>query len=869
MKLIRLSLGLTFVALVRCTVAVQCQVPEGIRLPLLPAETRYVVEPAFPDLPPVLASAVVVPPGETNRLILLSKKGLIYSITNLAAPRLTTMLDLSARTYDFSESGLVGFALHPGWRTNREAYVYYATRIPTLHQRLSRFLLDPEDPNRLLPDSETPLISQRDNHETHNGGDLEFGRDGFLYVSLGDGGTGADSFVNGQRIDGSFFSGILRLDVDRRPGSLPPNPHPAVHPDTYRVPADNPFINVTRFANKAVNPETLRTEFYAAGLRNPFRMTVDAQTGDLYANDVGGMRREEVNRIQAGGNYGWLVYEGSLPWSYPIPSGVTYLPPVVEYEHQQGRIAITGGVLVRGDAFPDLKDQYLFADLGGDIGAFPVTDGIGGAIRWIAAAPGTSDLAWIPESGAIYLANVTDGIIRRLELRDRTGPPIPPRLSETGIFEDLASLRPVSSLTEYEVNVPFWSDHAEKRRWFGLPNTGERITFSLESPWRFPVGATWVKHFELEMERGRPASRRRLETRVIVRNSDGVWGATYRWNPEGTDAELVPAGGLDEDLPVVENGQLRVQRWRYPSRTECLGCHNANAGYVLGYNTEQLNREVNSPAGGKTNQLAARIAQGHFQNPPGVLVTLPVLAALDDPAWSLEYRIKSYLSANCSYCHQPQGPTRARWNASLETPLSEARILGERSLVNVVDNLGQVESFIALAGSLHQSAIYRRIAEPGLHRMPPIGSAELNQEAIEAMRTWITSETPGRPTFAGWQVREFGTNAPVDLAGPDADPDSDQLTNEGEFLLGESPVDPARTWRPEIRRTSDQVVLSFQRLPNRRFEVQWTRDLAGAEWLPVDHPANRRFVAAVGGTVDVPLPLQTDQVFYRVQVREP
>jgi len=853
-------------------------VPAGVLLPELPAETRYVLEPAFPGLPPVLAAGIVVPPGETNRLFLLSKSGVIYAITNLAAPDLTTVLDLSSKTFDFSESGLVGFALHPGWRTNREAYVYYATFVspaggtggfPSLHQRLSRFLLDPGDPNRLLPDTETPLITQQDNHETHNGGDLQFRSDGYLYVSLGDGGTGFDSFNNAQKIDGSFFSGILRLDVDRRIGNLPPNPHPAVHEGTYLVPADNPFVGATAFAGKSVNPAALRTEFYAAGFRNPFRMSVDVQTGELYSHDVGGMRREEVNRVQAGGNYGWLVYEGTLPWSFGVPPGVSYLPPLMEYEHQQGRIAITGGALIRGDAFPDLKDHYLFTDLGGDIGTFPVAGGQAGPIRWIANSPGTSDLAWIPESGAIYLANVTDGIVRRLLLRDRTGPPIPPRLSETGIFEDLATLRPVASLTEYQVNVPFWSDYAEKRRWFGMPDTGERIAFSKHGSWEFPLGSTWVKHFDLELERGHPETRKRIETRVIVRNSDGVWGATYRWNASGTDADLVPPGGLDEDLTVVEGGQQRIQRWRYPSRSECLVCHNAAGGPVLGFHTAQLNLEMDLAGGARGNQLAALIARGIFVNPPEGLATLPALAPLEDTRWSLEYRIKSYLSANCSYCHLPGGPTRAQWDASLATPLSRARIMDELSLVNVVDNLGGVESFIVKTGSLHQSAIYRRVSESGLHHMPPIATSELNPQAIQALTTWIAQDTRRRPTLSQWQIDQFGTNAPVELAGPNADPDGDGLTNEGEFLLGESPTDASREWRALIRSSGDRVVLTYPRLPNRRFEIQWSPALKGASWRPLDHPDNRWFVGSVEARVELSLPVESTPVFYRVEVSEP
>src|SRR5262249_48287748 len=162
------------------------------------------------------------------------------------------------------------------------------------HDRLSRFQTSLENPNQALASSEQVMITQADDYENHNGGDLHFGPDGYLYVSLGDEGNQNDAGNNSQRIDKDFFSGLLRIDVDQKPGNLPPNAHPAVSPNAYSIPADNPFVGVTEFNGKAIDPAKVRMEFYAVGLRNPWRFSFDPMTGFLYCGDVGGDLREEI-----------------------------------------------------------------------------------------------------------------------------------------------------------------------------------------------------------------------------------------------------------------------------------------------------------------------------------------------------------------------------------------------------------------------------------------------------------------------------------------------------------------------------------------------------------------------------------------------
>src|SRR4051812_10493888 len=143
---------------------------------------------------------------------------------------------------------------------------------------------------------------------------------------------------------------------------------------------------------------------------------------------------------------------------------------------------------------------------------------------------------------------------------------LPPTLADTGAFSDLIHLTPNDGIVSYDLNIPFWSDGAHKTRWFSLPNTNLTIGFERETPWSFPAGTVWIKHFRLPLKDGDLNSARPIETRFLVRNSEGVYGVTYRWDDSQTNATLVPAEGLDEDIDIEEEGETHTQVWHYPSR---------------------------------------------------------------------------------------------------------------------------------------------------------------------------------------------------------------------------------------------------------------------------------------------------------------
>jgi glucose/arabinose dehydrogenase len=328
---------------------------------------------AFPGLPTFSAPiSIASPPGETNRLFVCEHGGNIVVITNLAAPTRTVFMNLSSRVTLNGEAGLLAIAFHPGFATNGYFYVSYnGTTNSSLSDVVSRFKISASNTNQGDATSETPLYVQRDRAPNHNGGDLHFGPDNYLYISLGDEGDEHNTLHDAQHIDAGFFSGFLRIDVDKLPGNLAPNTNAtALITTNYAVPADNPFVGATTFDGLALNTTQLRTEFWAVGLRNPWRFSFDPVTGTLYCGDVGQDTVEEVDIITKGGNYGWATYEGKLsppPGVSTSGQPVAQNPifPVIQYNHGTGATngnCIIGGVVYRGSRFPGLNGVYVYGD---------------------------------------------------------------------------------------------------------------------------------------------------------------------------------------------------------------------------------------------------------------------------------------------------------------------------------------------------------------------------------------------------------------------------------------------------------------------------------------------------------------------------
>jgi len=765
---------------------------------------------------------VVFPPGETNRVFVLEQHGIVVVVTNLAAPDRTVFLDVRDSTFVGPEEGLVSLAFHPGYASNGRFFVHRVVRggagatAPRFNQ-ISEFRVSASDPAR-AESSERVLIRQEYVGRNHYGGDLHFGRDGYLYGSCGD---GYYPGLNSQRIDGDFFSAIWRIDVDERPESLPPNPHPSVV-GGYRVPPDNPYVGATSFLGSPVDPSEVRTELWSVGLRNPFRFSMDPETGDLWVGDVGFDTYESVFISPKGANHGWPEREGVVPGiiagTVP-PDFLTnpvhrYTPPLFAYSHADGA-CVLGGVVYRGSRFSSLHGYYLFADHShGWVTALkPNANGTTDLVS-LGYQPGVTSVAVNQATDDVWFSELSQQRIWKLTYSGVfTGERLPATLKDTGAFADLATLEPNPGIIAYSVNEPFWSDGAQKRRWFSVPRMEDRLDFRSDGAWEAPPGTVWVKHFDLELTNGVPASSRRLETRFLVRNTNGVYGATYRWTAPD-DAELVPENGMKESISVVENGVRTVREWKYPSRGECLTCHNRAAGLSLSFNTAQFHR-AGPWSEEHGNQIQDLRDAGYFKSPPPSLRPLPALAEASRPDASLEWRARSYLAVNCSGCHRPGGAGLGLFDARLETPTAINGMVDGPLLASG----GDPQDRVIAPGKPEHSVLLRRLSTRGPGQMPPLASAIHDVAGAGLIRAWILSLAPATPEIPAL-VRPL----------PSA---------EGRLLRIAQP-------------------------PNRRLRIEHAAALDSGVWDILDVPGAEWEFPATARDVDIPVGPATDSGYYRV-----
>jgi uncharacterized repeat protein (TIGR03806 family) len=347
---------------------------------------------------------------------------------------------------------------------------------------------------------------------------------------------------------------------------------------------------------------------------------------------------------------------------------------------------------------------------------------------------------------------------------------IPLLLSQTGVFSDTAKRIPSTGLIPYELVVAFWSDGADKSRWIALPSGN--ITFSATGEWRFPPGTVFVKNFDLAVDAAHPSAKHRLETRLLVCDSaGGVYGAVYKWRADGSDADLL-AGSQTEEIPIRSaNGEVHEQSWYYPSRQDCLTCHTANAGGVLGVKTRQLNRSFTYPSGVSDNELRTWNHLGLFA--PGFkdddLRSLATLASADDASRTLEDRARSYLDANCSQCHRPGG-TVANFDARYDTPLSGQALIDGPVLIDQGIDHPRVIS----PHDIWRSIAYMRANTVGDIKMPPLARETIDQKGMQLLKEWINS-MPGRPVLPPPVISPPGGTfaGPVEISLTMSEPGSD------------------------------------------------------------------------------------------------
>ena len=318
---------------------------------------------------------------------------------------------------------------------------------------------------------------------------------------------------------------------------------------------------------------------------------------------------------------------------------------------------------------------------------------------------------------------------------------MPPLLSQTGAFESVRDFKPDGGLIPYDLIVPFWSDGAVKVRWASIPEG--KVKFAATGEWGFPAGTVFVKTFQLPTDETNPEVKRRLETRLLVRDSaGGVYGVTYKWRPDNSDADLLTTN-LTEAIPIKTATGVRTQMWYYPNRQDCLMCHTANAGYVLGVKTRQLNRDFAYPSGVTNNELRTWNHLGLFDTnlDEANLKNLPALARADDMTRSLEERARSYLDANCAQCHRPRG-TVAYFDARYDTPLAHQGLIDGHVLIDQrIDN-----SRVVAPNDIWRSILLLRANSVEGLKMPPLAHNEIDQAGMKLLRQWIES-LPGPPVL--------------------------------------------------------------------------------------------------------------------------
>ena len=299
---------------------------------------------AFPGITFTAPIELLSAPDQSKRLFLVQQNGVIKVIPNkknLIATEVTEFLNLTSKVSYGGERGLLGMAFHPDFESNGYFYVCY-TRPSPLTTVVSRYSLKADNTNEADPASEFILLTQSQPYDNHNGGKIAFGNDGYLYISLGDGGSAGDPQNYAQNLT-SLLGKILRIDVNNADAPL-----------NYRIPADNPFKG---------NAQGYREEIYAYGLRNVWKFSIDLETDAIWAADVGQNSREEIDLITSGGNYGWRLMEGMLcynPSSNCNPGPL--IMPIFEYAHANSNRSITGGYVYRGIQIPEWTGHYLYGD---------------------------------------------------------------------------------------------------------------------------------------------------------------------------------------------------------------------------------------------------------------------------------------------------------------------------------------------------------------------------------------------------------------------------------------------------------------------------------------------------------------------------
>jgi putative heme-binding domain-containing protein len=732
----------------------------------VPWTTSHVV--GQPDPPPPYKCAVAFPnlkfhhplliksaPG-TDRLFVGEQEGVLWSFPNQKDAKADVFFNLKkdlkyigkhpgAKEFEF----VYGLAFHPKFVENRECFVCYTMRgkkgerVGTFDPdhnlpdgtRVSRFKVSKTDPPQVIPESEEIIITWVQGE--HNGGDVHFGPDGYLYISTGDAAqpNPPDRHKTGQDIS-DLLSSVLRIDVDHKDPGL-----------NYAVPKDNPFIDFV-YQGKPARPEV-----WAYGFRNPWRMSFDRKTGELWVGDVGWELWEMVHKPTKGSNHGWSIVEARQPVNPTWPQGPTPIrPPVIELDHSLAA-SVTGGYVYRGTKLPALAGKYVFGDWS--------------SRRFWAATVNGDQLVSLEElvdptvrvvafgedhAGELYFLDYDAGTVHTLEPNAATAydPKAFPRtLSQTGLFKSAKDHTVADGVYKYEVISPQWQDGATAERFVALPGTSsvidnaERKSIPGNVDWHqfkfhFPKNAVLVKTIT------HPDGKTRIETQLL--HFDGeIWrGYSYAWRDDQTDADLVPADGAEKTYKVEDRFGKHDLNWTFHSRQQCIICHHFWAEFAMGFKTPQLNREIEVGVS-KKNQLvyfselgllSRKDRQGKPQPPytPETAARQQKITDPQDMAAKIEDRVKGYFHANCGHCHMFGG------GGAVDFELHAFGDLKKNTLYDAPPTRGTfdlTDPKVVCPGVPERSVLYYRMAKFGGARMPHLGSEWPDEFGLSLVDEWI------------------------------------------------------------------------------------------------------------------------------------
>jgi uncharacterized repeat protein (TIGR03806 family) len=722
-----------------------------------PLTTSTVV--GFPDPPPPYRVVRALPEYKPDypimvRVIPGSSEALIITQPHAYGPTTISRVTLAADTKEATKLFATPFggtaydiAFHPRFAEN--GYVYFGwnggENGKKKYSKITRYTMTTKPPYTIDTKTEQTIIEWES--DGHNGAAVCFGPDGLMFVTSGDGTSDSDTNVTGQRTD-LLLAKVLRINVDK--------------PDSgklYSVPADNPFVKDKQFA-----PET-----WAYGLRNPWRISYDAKTNQLWVGMNGQDLWESAYLVKGGENYGWSVVEGSHPFYSERKAGPNpFTKPTVEHHHSESR-SLTGGIVYWGEKFPDLHGAYIYGDYStGRIWGIK-HDGTKPVWHKELAITTLKITGFAPDAkGELLICHhgpTGDGGLFTFEANtEKAATTFPRTLSTSGLFDSVKDHTMKPGVIPYSVNAPFWSDGMHKERFLALPG-GEKIGFNHNRGWDFPDKTVLVKSFALETLEGDPKTRKWVETRFLTKQSGEWYGYSYLWNDAGTDATLIDAKGLDREYTVKTANGERKQVWHFPSRAECMVCHSRAQNFVLGLCEVQMNKDHTYPNGRTDNQLRVlehlgllktdwysevresikdetNKPQDGQRGPKGgdMLHQNPEkfkhLVDPYDTKQNLTARARSWLHANCSSCHVEAGGGNAQMELEFTTAKDKMRVFDTKPVHQTFD---LKDAKLVAPGAPERSVLIHRVGQrgPNTGQMPPLSTNRVDELGLALLKEWV------------------------------------------------------------------------------------------------------------------------------------